>query len=129
MLIVPNTVAPEAGEVMLTVGGVLSGGGHVKPGIHGRNCANARDGIQVKPSTKRPVQTRFAIFSIGFPFFTRACASDDCARQIWRRPRPSIDRLNYDPLGAASGPAHRIVGPQRVVSCVAAIDRMDGRGL
>jgi hypothetical protein len=26
-LIVPDTVAPEAGEVMLTVGGVVSGGG------------------------------------------------------------------------------------------------------
>ena len=27
MVVVPETVAPEAGEVMLTVGGVVSGGG------------------------------------------------------------------------------------------------------
>jgi hypothetical protein len=38
--VVPATVAPEAGEVMLTVGGVLSGGGHVNPGMHG-SCAVA----------------------------------------------------------------------------------------
>jgi len=48
-LIVPETVAPEAGEVMLTVGGVLSGLGHVKPGIHSDICAKAWDGIHAKP--------------------------------------------------------------------------------
>ena len=39
-VIVPETVAPEAGDVILTVGGVVSGGGHVKPGMHS-NCADA----------------------------------------------------------------------------------------
>src|SRR5229473_521268 len=43
---VPETVAPDAGDVILTVGGVVSGG-HVKPGTHG-NCAKACSGIQAK---------------------------------------------------------------------------------
>ena len=48
-VIVPETVAPDAGDVILTVGGVVSGGGggHVKPGIHG-NCAKAWSGIQAR---------------------------------------------------------------------------------
>src|SRR5258706_14293133 len=46
-VIVPETEAPDAGDVILTVGGVVSLVGHVKPGIHG-NCANALAGSQAK---------------------------------------------------------------------------------
>src|SRR2546423_13046865 len=46
-VIVPETVAPDAGDVILTVGGSVSLGGHVKPGIHG-NCAKALGGTQAK---------------------------------------------------------------------------------
>jgi hypothetical protein len=43
---VPETVAPDAGDVILTVGGVVSGG-HVKPGTHD-NCAKAWSGIHAE---------------------------------------------------------------------------------
>jgi hypothetical protein len=49
-VIVPETVAPDAGDVMLTVGAVVSLGGHVKPGIHG-NCAKGLAGTQVELRT------------------------------------------------------------------------------
>ena len=68
-LIVPETVAPEAGEVMLTVGGVLSGLGHVKPGMHGNICAKASDGIHARPqiANKAAARARFTIFSMDSP--------------------------------------------------------------
>src|SRR5439155_1699744 len=47
-VIVPETVAPDAGDVIRTVGGVVSLGGHVTPGMHG-NCAKALGGTQAEP--------------------------------------------------------------------------------
>src|SRR2546428_70922 len=48
-VIVPETVAPDAGDVILTVGGVVSGLGHVNPGKHGTgNCSRASSGIQAR---------------------------------------------------------------------------------
>ena len=66
-LIVPETVAPFAGEVMLTVGGVVSGLGHVKPGIHSDICAKAWGGIQATLKITNngvAAQARFTIFSM-----------------------------------------------------------------
>ena len=55
--VVPATVAPEAGEVMLTVGGVLSGGGQVKPGRHGSwalaKCCRERHSSWERGRSKR----------------------------------------------------------------------------
>src|SRR6266480_2839997 len=63
-VIVPETVAPDAGDVILTVGGVVSGG-HVKPGTHD-NCAKAWSGIQAKLeiSSRTATQARLATVSI-----------------------------------------------------------------
>jgi hypothetical protein len=72
-LIVPETVAPDAGDVILTVGGVVSGG-HVKPGTHGNGtcgtCAKAWSGIQAELKITNngvAAQARFTIFSMTVP--------------------------------------------------------------
>jgi hypothetical protein len=71
-LIVPETVLPDAGDVMLTVGGVVSGLGHVMPGRHGNcNCAKAWGGIQATLKITNngvAAQARFTIFSMDSPF-------------------------------------------------------------
>ena len=51
-VIVPETVAPDAGDVMLTVGGVVSGGGEDGPPLVTSKAsttiqADALDGFQV----------------------------------------------------------------------------------
>jgi len=70
-VIVPEAVVPDAGDVILTVGGVVSGG-HVKPGTHYYdNCAKAWSGIQAELKITNngiAAQARFTIFSMDSPF-------------------------------------------------------------
>jgi hypothetical protein len=62
-VVVPPTVAPEAGDVMLTVGGEVSGGGQVKPGMHGNwALANgATPTMRAAQTAARPIRHRVII--------------------------------------------------------------------
>jgi len=65
-VIVPETVAPEAGDVMLTVGGLVSGLGHVRPGMHG-NWAEACGANQAPPAIRIAAKLRRQKFIMAIP--------------------------------------------------------------
>jgi hypothetical protein len=103
MLIVPETVAPEAGDVMLTVGGMVSGLGHVISGRHG-NWAKAWSGMQARLK----IASRAAAQKFALTFFSMDDLLERTLRnpaRLWpsiiESPRSAAGRLNYDPLSAA----------------------------
>jgi hypothetical protein len=83
-VIVPETVAPDAGDVILAVGGMVSPGGHVKPGIHG-NCANAFGGTQAKLKISSRTAAHACLLMVGIDL--------SCSRIRVRRQAPDVVRF------------------------------------